>query len=114
MFLASSSERAIWVAAVLQRILGWSFKKRKIAFFLRANSNLYSSVQSNFLAFEYFDLLKPLQEHLERLQQVQPDIVVGQPSLLVAWLTRKTTDASPFGPSACFRWPRSCPPKTKP
>ena len=83
MFLASSSERAIWVAAVLQRILGWSFKKRKIAFFLRANSNLYSSVQSNFLAFEYFDLLKPLQEHLERIQQVQPHIVVGQPSLLV-------------------------------
>ena len=83
LFLASSSERAIWVAAVLQRILGWSFKKRKIAFFLRANSNLYSSVQSNFLAFEYFDLLKPLQEHLERIQQVQPDIVVGQPSLLV-------------------------------
>ena len=83
LFLASSSERAIWVAAVLQRILGWSFKKRKIAFFLRANSNLYSSVQSNFLAFEYFDLLNPLQEHLERIQQVQPDIVVGQPSLLV-------------------------------
>ena len=83
LFLASSSERAVWVAAVLQRILGWSFKKRKIAFFLRANSNLYSSVQSNFLAFEYFDLLKPIQEHLERIQQVQPDIVVGQPSLLV-------------------------------
>ena len=83
LFLASSSERAVWVAAVLQRILGWSFKKRKIAFFLRANSNLYSSVQSNFLAFEYFDLLKPLQEHLERIQQAQPDIVVGQPSLLV-------------------------------
>ena len=83
LFLASSSERAIWVAAVLQRILGWSFKKRKIAFFLRANSNLYSSVQSNFLAFKYFDLLKPLQEHLARIQQVQPDIVVGQPSLLV-------------------------------
>ena len=83
LFLASSRERAIWVAAVLQRILGWSFKKRKIAFFLRANSNLYSSVQSNFLAFEYFDLLKPLQEHLERIQKVQPDIVVGQPSLLV-------------------------------
>ncbi|HBS19547.1 MAG TPA: adenylate synthase, partial [Flavobacteriales bacterium] len=83
LFLASSSERAIWVAAVLQRILGWSFKKRKIAFFLRANSNLYSSVQSNFLTFEYFDLLKPIQEHLERIQKVQPHIVVGQPSLLV-------------------------------
>lgn len=83
LFLASSRERAVWVAAVLQRILGWSFKKRKIAFFLRANSNLYSSVQSNFLAFDYFDLLKPIQEHLERIQQVQPDIVVGQPSLLV-------------------------------
>ena len=43
----------MWVAAVLQRILGWSFRKRKVAFFLRANSNLYSSVQSKLIAFEF-------------------------------------------------------------
>ena len=102
LFLASAGERAIWVAAVLQRILGWSFKKRKIAFFLRANSNLYSSVQSNLLSFEYFDLLKPVQEHLGRIQQVQPDIVVGQPSLLVRLAEAQNTGRICLQPSRIF------------
>lgn len=102
LFLASSRERAIWVAAVLQRILGWSFKKRKIAFFLRANSNLYSSVQSNLLAFEYFDLLQPMDEHLERIQQVQPDIVVGQPSLLVRLAQAQETGRIRIQPARIF------------
>ncbi|HCC65155.1 MAG TPA: adenylate synthase, partial [Flavobacteriales bacterium] len=66
LFLASEKERAMWVAAVLQRILGWSFRKRKVAFFLRANSNLYSSVQSKLIAFEFFDLLQPLDGHVTR------------------------------------------------
>ena len=35
LFLASEKERAMWVAAVLQRILGWSFRKRKVCFFAR-------------------------------------------------------------------------------
>lgn len=83
LFLASEKERAMWVAAVLQRILGWSFRKRKVAFFLRANSNLYSSVQSNLIAFEFFDLLQPLDGHVTRLNQLQPDVLVGQPSLLI-------------------------------
>ena len=44
-FLASEKERAYWVALVLDRVLGFSLKKRSIAFFLRANSNLYDSVK---------------------------------------------------------------------
>ena len=46
-FLASNIERARWVACVLDRVIGFSLKKRKVAFFLRANSNLYSAVQSS-------------------------------------------------------------------
>ena len=73
----------MWVAMVLQRILGFSLRKRKVAFFLRANSNLYSSVTSKLISFEFFDLLKPLEEHLPIIQNSQPDVVVGQPSLLM-------------------------------
>ena len=83
LFLVSKQERAMWVALILQRIIGWKFRKRKIAFFLRANSNLYTSVQSKLLAFNFFDLLNPLDEHLSRIQKLQPNIIVGQPSLLV-------------------------------
>jgi putative adenylate-forming enzyme len=83
LFLASDQERAVWVAAVLQRILGWSFRKRRIAFFLRANNNLYSSVQSRFISFKFFDLLEPLADNLRNIGRMKPDVVVGQPSLLI-------------------------------
>lgn len=98
LFLASDRERAIWVAAVLQRILGWSFRKRKIAFFLRANNNLYGSVQSRFIVFRFFDLLDPLEDHLVRIDSMKPDVVVGQPSLLVRLAEaqiHKTIDIAP-------------------
>ena len=83
LFLVSKKERAMWVALILQRIIGWKFRKRKIAFFLRANSNLYTSVQSKLLAFNFFDLLDPIDEHLSRIHKLQPNIIVGQPSLLI-------------------------------
>ncbi|GGD62917.1 hypothetical protein GCM10011514_28750 [Emticicia aquatilis] len=82
-FLASEKERAYWVALVLDRVLGFSFKKRSIAFFLRANSNLYDSVKSKLLAFHFFDLLNPIHTHIERLNALQPTILVAQPSMLL-------------------------------
>ena len=83
LFLVSEKERAYWVAIVLQRILGMSLKRRKVAFFLRANSKLYTSVQSRLIQFNFFDLLEPLNEHVARLNSLQPNVVVGQPSLLM-------------------------------
>ena len=89
----------MWVAAVLQRILGWSFRIRKVAFFLRANSNLYSSVQSKLIAFEFFDLLKPLDGHVIRLNHLQPDVLVGQPSLLVRLAKAQREASLSIGPT---------------
>tara|TARA_B110000090_G_scaffold97818_1_gene110124 strand:- start:1616 stop:2875 length:1260 start_codon:yes stop_codon:yes gene_type:complete len=99
LFLASDQERAVWVAAVLQRILGWSFRKRRIAFFLRANNNLYSSVQSRFISFKFFDLLDPLAEHLVNIDRMKPDVVVGQPSLLIRLADAQTQSAIDIAPS---------------
>ena len=82
-FLASDKERAQWVAAILDRVINFSFKKRTVAFFLRANSNLYESVKSRLIEFKYFDLLLPLDEHVQGLKKYQPDILVAQPSLLL-------------------------------
>ena len=82
-FLVSEKERAFWVAMVLQRILGFSWRRRKVAFFLRANSKLYTSMQSRLIQFGFFDLLKPMRHHLASLNSLQPDVVVGQPSLLM-------------------------------
>jgi putative adenylate-forming enzyme len=82
-FLASEKERAYWVALVLDRVLGFSLKKRSIAFFLRANSNLYDSVKSKLLAFHFFDLLNSIDFHIKRLNTLQPSILVAQPSMLL-------------------------------
>ena len=82
-FLASENERAKWVGAILDRVIGFSLKKRSVAFFLRANSNLYDSVKSKILQFEFFDLLAQLPEHIKRLNDLQPHILVAQPSMLI-------------------------------
>ena len=82
-FLASENERAYWTAAVNDRVLAWTIKKRKIAFFLRANSNLYESVNSKWINFNFFDLLISNEKNLERLQSLDPTILVAQTSMLL-------------------------------
>ena len=82
-FLASQKERAFWVAAILDRVIGFSLKKRRVAFFLRANSNLYGSVKSRILSFAFFDLYDALAQHVSRLNALQPTILVAQPSMLL-------------------------------
>jgi len=82
-FLATEDERAQWVACVLDRVIGFSLKKRSVAFFLRANSNLYDSVKSKVLRFEFFDLLEQVQLQIDRLNKLNPEILVAQPSLLL-------------------------------
>jgi putative adenylate-forming enzyme len=81
-FMANEKERAKWVAAILDRVIGFQLKKRKVAFFLRSNSELYESVNSSILDFKFFDLIKPEKENLALLAQYQPNILVAQPSVL--------------------------------
>ncbi len=82
-FLASEKERARWAACIIERVIGFSFSRRKVAFFLRANSNLYGSVQSSLIQFNFFDLFQPITDNINRLQQLQPHILVAQPSMLL-------------------------------
>lgn len=83
-FLTSKIEKAIWVAAILDRVIGFSLKKRNVAFFLRANNNLYQAVKSGLLSFTFFDLKTPTEEHMKKLMDLKADILVGQPSVLLA------------------------------
>jgi putative adenylate-forming enzyme len=84
LFLVSDKERALWAGAILAKTLPFSiFKEQKIAFFLRANSNLYDTVKSNKIQFEFFDLLDTIDNHINRLNSFQPDIVVAPSSMLL-------------------------------
>lgn len=85
-FLVSDAERAAWAGSILARLLpggGPGWRAHRIAFFLRANSNLYESLGSRRLRFEYFDLLEPLDSQVPQLRELAPTVVVGPPSLLV-------------------------------
>ena len=70
-FLTSKIEKAIWVGAILDRVIGFSLKKRKVAFFLRANNNLYQAVKSGLLSFTFFDLKTPIEEHIKKLMDIK-------------------------------------------
>ena len=83
LFLASPEERATWAGTILARALPRSLlHAQRIALFLRANSNLYATVGSRRIQFEFFDLLKPLSEQVEQLNRYQPTTLVGPASLL--------------------------------
>lgn len=98
-FLATEAERAQWVACVLDRVIGFSLKKRSVAFFLRANSNLYDSVKSKVLKFEFFDLMESLEAQLNRLNALNPMILVAQPSLLLELAKKKEVGELNISPS---------------
>jgi putative adenylate-forming enzyme len=84
LFLVSDLERARHAGTILGKILPNSLlSKNKVAFFMRANSNLYTASQSSRLQFEFFDLLTPVAEHLERLQTFKPTLLFAPPSMLI-------------------------------
>ncbi|MEO0757145.1 MAG: F390 synthetase-related protein [Cyanobacteria bacterium J06648_16] len=83
LFLVSPAEQAAWAGAILAKTLPGSLLDRhNIAFFLRANSNLYRTVQQRRIQLEYFDLSHPLDQHIDRLNAHPPSILVAPPSML--------------------------------
>jgi putative adenylate-forming enzyme len=81
LFLTSPKEQQRWAGRVLARVLPPGGPHR-IAFFLRANNNLYTVVGSKKVRFEYFDLLTPLEGHVARLEALAPTLLVAPPSML--------------------------------
>ncbi len=82
-FLVSREEQLQWAAFILARGLGGQLgRRRRIALFLRSNSNLYETLGSRWIAFRYFDLMTPLPDAVAALNAFQPHHLVGPPSLL--------------------------------
>ncbi|MFB2537754.1 MULTISPECIES: F390 synthetase-related protein [unclassified Acinetobacter] len=82
-FLVSKDESALWAGYMLRRMLPRPYLARhSVAFFLRANSNLYDSVKSILLRFEFYDLFSGLNAHIQRLNQQQPSILIAPAQVL--------------------------------
>ncbi|QZY54021.1 F390 synthetase-related protein [Crassaminicella profunda] len=83
-FLVSPKERVKWAGNILAKCLPTNIlHEQKIAFFLRADSNLYNTVNKGKIKFEFFDLLENIQEHIRRLNLYQPSFLVAPASMLV-------------------------------
>jgi putative adenylate-forming enzyme len=99
LFVLSATEQAAWAGTILARTLHGTISRGvRVAFFLRSNSNLYEQTGS-FIRFRYFDLMMPLAEAIVALNQFQPTIVVGPPSLLALLATAQDRGASRIRPT---------------
>jgi len=95
-FLVSENESAKWAGYILKRMLTRPyFQRHKIAFFLRANSNLYESVNSFFIKFTFYDLIKPIEAHVAELNRTKPTILIAPAQVLRLLALSKTLDISP-------------------
>jgi putative adenylate-forming enzyme len=96
-FLASSIERAKWAGILLARTLDRELLKDllirraplRVAFFLRANSSLYTTLKSRRIDFRFFDLQCGAFAHVESLTQFKPDVLVA-PASVLAWMAVET------------------------
>ncbi|GAA3406383.1 F390 synthetase-related protein [Paenibacillus hodogayensis] len=83
LFLVGRRERRTWAGTVLAKVLpGPLSDGHRIAFFLRADSNLYGTVGGGSLQFAFYDLMDPLALQLARLGKQQPTLLVAPPSML--------------------------------
>jgi putative adenylate-forming enzyme len=85
-FMASRAERLKWAGVMLAKALPRSIlDPHRIAFFLRANSNLYSTLnRGRHLALDFYDLTVPIGRHVDTLNVNPPDVLTAPASVLRA------------------------------
>ena len=89
-FLVSRREQLKWAGIMLARVLDGKLLRQllpgrpplKVAFFMRANSNLYGTLASRRIDFRFYDLLGGIEQHLAALQEQAPDILVAPSRIL--------------------------------
>lgn len=90
-FLVSPRDREQWAGMILAKMLSAGSLRRllspwrpplRIAFFLRADSNLYRTIASRRIDFRFFDLLRPLHTLADELAEQRPHILIAPASVL--------------------------------
>lgn len=77
MFVTSEAERARWVGYIFARIVGNISGRHRIALLLRVNNNLYSSVLSRRVSFQFYDLHRDTASIIDDLNTFKPTVLVG-------------------------------------
>lgn len=84
-FVVSPQEQQIWAGGMLAKMLpDGLFAGERVALFLRADNNLYHSVDNRWLSLAFYDLFSPFLAQLPRLQEQAPTIIVAPAQVLRA------------------------------
>lgn len=82
-FLVSANERRRWAGVMLAALLrGNPLRPRRVAFLLRANSNLYGTAGFGPVRFRYFDMLRPWADLTQDLRAFDPQVLIAPASVL--------------------------------
>lgn len=85
LFVVSPREQQVWAGGMLAKMLPDGLMAgERVALFLRADSNLYQSVNNRWLSLAFYDLFSPFAAHLPRLQNQAPTIIVAPAQVLRA------------------------------
>lgn len=82
LFVLSSKERSLWAGYIIGKTLPFSFKKHKVAFFLRANNNLYETSNGLMLTFQFYDFINGIENNILSLNDFSPNILIAPASVL--------------------------------
>ncbi|HHE6469025.1 TPA: F390 synthetase-related protein [Providencia rettgeri] len=85
LFVVSPEEQSVWSGSMLAKMLPQGlFNGERIALFLRANNNLYESVNNRWISLQFYDLFSDFDLQLSALEQYQPSIIVAPAQVLCA------------------------------
>jgi len=82
LFVVSEQEQAQWVGYIIGKMLPLSIKKHRVAFFLRANNNLYQSANGLMVSFQFFDLINGISANINELNNFSPTLLIAPGSVL--------------------------------
>lgn len=83
LFVVSPQEQQLWAGGMLAKMLpDGLLAGERVALFLRANNNLYQSVNNRWLSLAYYDLFQPMTSHQPRLENQAPTIIVAPAQVL--------------------------------
>lgn len=84
LIVVNEFDRSLWTGRILAKFLPGSLvDKERIAFFLRANNNVYESLNSKTIKFKYFDLMNSVEENIRTVEKFNPTIITAPPSMLL-------------------------------
>ncbi|MDQ3235841.1 MAG: hypothetical protein M3Q07_28870, partial [Pseudobdellovibrionaceae bacterium] len=95
-FMTAGEERARWAGAVIARCIPRLWSSKRIAFFLRANNQLYQAAgRGRWINLAFFDLKGSLDAHIQELNRFKPDLLIAPPYILALLSQQQEVAAEP-------------------